>query len=184
MNKLPIELSIEICKFMAFNKSEIILVSLFTSKITFDCCSYVYKNAKNKKIKNSYFCTSIALLKWYITNRHKFIKNKYIFNDTPTYIWNCKMSTIIASNGYLNVLKWWIIKKKHKLNHDTTESAAKFGHLHIIQWLIKNGYKWFFGILNLNDKPEIIKWSVINGYKITHNSNYSLTYINPLYLNY
>ena len=109
MKKLPIELHFEIEKFIK-NKNEVLIMY---------CLSVddIFKFNK-RELSISYICTSLELLKWYVTNNFKL--NEDIFNYVPkngvlkNMIWlkknNCPWNFLVFSyadaNGNLKNIKW------------------------------------------------------------------------------
>ena len=71
----------------------------------------------------------------------------------------------IASEGYLEVLKW-ARENGCDWNSDTCSFAADNGHLEVLKWARENGCKWNFETCRcaaLNGHIEVLKWARENG---------------------
>jgi hypothetical protein len=79
---------------------------------------------------------------------------------------------LIAEQGYLNILKWAsqnfsTIFDLHKTN--CCHSAAREGHLEVLEWIMNNGCFWDSSICCSTAKEghlEILKWARKNNYAL------------------
>ena len=115
MRVLPVELLFEIEKFIRSKNETFIMYSLTSN----------YTEIKFNKLKISYICASLKLLKWY---SKYFQLNKKVFKYT-------------ALKGFLKNMKW--LKKNNCMWDEWTfKYAVDFGDLKNIEWLDKNNCPW------------------------------------------
>ena len=96
--------------------------------------------------------------------------DKYYYNSVSKYAIKHKITrkldcSVIASKGYLEILKW---ARENGCNWDslTCSFAAENGHLNVLQWARENGCYWnsdtCYGAAK-GGHLEVLKWARENG---------------------